>query len=60
MDFSNTLGMAGSVEKRFHSGSQQIASENVSLVFSYHAAVTAIDALIARLQSTDTYDETSR
>ena len=34
MDFSNTLGMAGSVEKTFHSGSQQIASENVSLVFS--------------------------
>ena len=59
LDFSYTLGRAWSVEKRFHSSSRQIASENVSSVFSYHAAVTAIDALIARLQSIDTNDDIS-
>ena len=34
-----------------------IASENVKVVISYHAAVTATDTLIARLQPIGSYDK---
>ena len=34
-----------------------ITSENVKVVISYHAAVTAADTLIVRLQPIGTYDK---